>query len=156
MLLFVGGVFVGFGQSLDYMPIIGLERPTLRHYVNILTDPDFYLSLLLTLYITIVSTVLAGVLAVAAALLLRHRFVGSRFVTFLFQLPLPVPHLVAATGMATELGLMGTLFHKTRWSGNPIIAQICPDSRKLAIRHAIFAIRNIFKRNSLHTRQFFQ
>ncbi|MCE7985314.1 MAG: sugar ABC transporter permease [Caldilinea sp. CFX5] len=112
LLLFVGGVFVGFGQSLDYMPIIGLETPTLRHYLNILTDPDFYTSLLLTLYITVVSTVLAGGLAVAAALLLRHRFAGSRVVTFLFQLPLPVPHLVAATGMVllfTQSGLFARL-----------------------------------------------
>jgi putative spermidine/putrescine transport system permease protein len=112
LLLFVGGVFVGFGQSLDYMPIIGLETPTLRHYVNLLTDPDFYTSLLLTLYITVVSTVLAGGLAVGVALLLRHRFAGSRFITFLFQLPLPVPHLVAATGMVlllTQSGLLARL-----------------------------------------------
>lgn len=112
LLLFVGGVFVGFGQSLDYMPIIGLETPTLRHYVTILTDPDFYTSLLLTLYITVVSTVLAGGLAVGVALLLRHRFAGSHFITFLFQLPLPVPHLVAATGMVlllTQSGLLARL-----------------------------------------------
>lgn len=111
-LLFVGGVFVGFGQSLDYMPIIGLETPTLRHYVNILTDPDFYTALLLTLYISIVSTALAGGLAVAAALLLRRRFAGNRLVTFLFQLPLPVPHLVAAAGMVlllTQSGLLARL-----------------------------------------------
>jgi len=114
LLLFVGGVLVGFGQSLDYMPIIGLTAPTLRHYVNILTDPDFYTSLLLTLYITIVSTVLAGGLAVAAALLLRRRFAGSRFITFLFQLPLPVPHMVAATGMVllfTQSGIFARLFY---------------------------------------------
>ncbi|MFZ4655987.1 MAG: ABC transporter permease [Caldilineaceae bacterium] len=122
LLLFVGGVFVGFGQSLDYMPIIGLKTPTLRHYVNILTDPDFYLSLLLTLYITVVSTVLAGALAVAAALLLRHHFVGSRFVTFLFQLPLPVPHLVAATGMVllfTQSGLFARLAYSVGWLERP-------------------------------------
>lgn len=114
LLLFVGGVIVGFGQSLDYMPIIGLKTPTLRHYVRLLTNPDFYISLLLTLYITIMSTVLAGGLAVAVALLLRHRFTGSRFVTFLFQLPLPVPHLVAATGMVllfTQSGLFARLFY---------------------------------------------
>lgn len=114
LLLFVGGVVVGFGQSLDYMPIIGLKTPTLRHYVHLLTDPDFYVSLLLTLYMTIMSTVLAGGLAVAAALLLRRRFAGSRLVTFLFQLPLPVPHLVAATGMVllfTQSGLFARIFY---------------------------------------------
>jgi putative spermidine/putrescine transport system permease protein len=114
-LLFVGGVIVGFGQSLDYMPIIGLTTPTLRHYVNILADPSFYTALLLTLYIALVSTVLAGALAVAAALVLRRPFTGSRIVTFLFQLPLPVPHLVAAAGIVlllTQSGLFARLFYQ--------------------------------------------
>ena len=113
-LLFVGGVVVGLGQSLDYMPILGLTRLTARHYVNILTDPDFYTSLLLTLYIAVTSTVLAMGLAVAAAMVLRHRFAGSRIVTFIFQLPLPVPHLVAAAGMVlllTQSGLFARLFY---------------------------------------------
>lgn len=121
-LLFVGGVFVGFGQSLDYMPIIGLETPTLRHYVTILTDPDFYSALLLTLYIAIVSTVLAAGLAIAVALLLRRRFAGSRLVTFFFQLPLPVPHLVAAAGMVllfTQSGLFARLFYTFGWLERP-------------------------------------
>lgn len=111
-LLFVGGVAVGLGQSLDYMPIMGLTTLTVRHYLNILTDADFYTSLLLTLYLALTSTLLAMVLAVAAALVLRQRFAGSRIATFIFQLPLPVPHLVAAAGMVlllTQSGLFARL-----------------------------------------------
>lgn len=114
-LLFVGGVVVGLGQSLDYMPLLGLTTPTAQHYVNILTDSDFYGSLFLTLYIALTSTFLASVIAVAAALLLRHRFAGSRVVTFIFQLPLPVPHLVAAAGMVlllTQSGLLARLAYQ--------------------------------------------
>jgi putative spermidine/putrescine transport system permease protein len=114
LLLFVGGVFVGLSQSLDYMPLIGLNRPTIQHYVNILSDPDFYTSLLLTLYLAFTSTTLAIIFAVAAALVLRHGFAGSRFVTFIFQLPLPVPHLVAAAGVVllfTQSGLFARLFY---------------------------------------------
>ena len=111
-LLFVGGIVVGFGQSLDYMPLVGLTTLTARHYLNILMDADFYTSLLLTLYLALTSTLLALVLAVAAALVLRQRFAGSRIVTFIFQLPLPVPHLVAAAGMVlllTQSGLFARL-----------------------------------------------
>jgi putative spermidine/putrescine transport system permease protein len=108
-LLFVGGVFVGLGQSLDYMPIIGLETPTARHYLAILADPDFYTSLGLTLYIALTSTLVAMGLAIAVALVLRRHFVGSRIVTFIFQLPLPVPHLVAAAGMVLLLTQSGLL-----------------------------------------------
>lgn len=114
-LLFVGGVLVGLGQSLDYMPIVGRTDPTIRHYLHILTDPDFYTSLLLTLYLALTSTLLALVLAVAAAMVLRQRFAGSRIVTFLFQLPLPVPHLVAAAGMVlllTQSGLFARLAYQ--------------------------------------------
>ncbi|MEZ4674077.1 MAG: sugar ABC transporter permease [Caldilineaceae bacterium] len=114
VLLFLGGVVVGLGQSLDYMPIIGLTEPTLRHYTNILADWDFYTSLSLTLYIALTSTLLAIVLAIGAALILRHRFAGSRLVTFLFQLPLPVPHLVAAAGfvlLLTQSGLFARLLY---------------------------------------------
>lgn len=107
-LLFVGGVVVGLGQSVDYMPLLGLRTPTLDHYLAILRTGDFYLSLGLTFYLATVSTLLATVLAVAVALLLRRRFMGSRLVTWIFQLPLPVPHLVAAAGfvlLLTQSGL---------------------------------------------------
>ena len=53
-------------------------------------------------------------LAVTAAMILRPRFAGSRIVTFIFQLPLPVPHLVAAAGMVlllTQSGLFARLFY---------------------------------------------
>jgi putative spermidine/putrescine transport system permease protein len=120
--LFLGGVVVGLGQSLDYMPIIGLRTPTLRHYINILTDRDFYTSLLLTFYLASTSTLLSVGLAIGLALLLRRRFAGNRIVTFLFQLPLPVPHLVAAAGfvlLLTQSGLVARLFYHAGWIDGP-------------------------------------
>ncbi len=120
--LFLGGVIVGLGQSLDYMPIIGVREPTLRHYVNILREWDFYASLLLTLYIALASTTLAVVIAIILALVLRQRFAGSRFVTFLFQLPLPVPHLVAAAGfvlLLTQSGLIARVAYQMNWIERP-------------------------------------
>lgn len=122
LLLFVGGLVVGFGQSLDYMPIIGLREPTIRHYSSILTDRDFYTSLFLTLYIACTSTLLAVLLAVGIALVLRQRFSGSRFATFLFQLPLPVPHLVAAAGfvlLLTQSGLLARIGYHLGWLERP-------------------------------------
>ncbi|MCB0082011.1 MAG: sugar ABC transporter permease [Caldilineaceae bacterium] len=122
LVLFLGGVVVGLGQSLDYMPIIGLRALTLQHYANILTDRDFYASLLLTLYIALTSTVVAVALAIGMALLLRRQFAGSRFVTFLFQLPLPVPHLVAAAGfvlLLTQSGLLARLAYHAGWLERP-------------------------------------
>ncbi len=39
-LFFGGGLIVGFGQSVDYMPVLGLRTPTLHHYVDILSDEN--------------------------------------------------------------------------------------------------------------------
>ncbi|MCX6045475.1 MAG: sugar ABC transporter permease [Chloroflexi bacterium] len=122
LLLFVGGVVVGLGQSLDYMPVIGLRVPTLRHYLAVLTDEGFRSALLLTLYISLVSTGLAMVLAVAAALLLRQNFYGHRLVTLIFQIPLPVPHMVAAAGfvlLLTQSGLLARLIYSVGWLTQP-------------------------------------
>lgn len=109
VLLFGGGMIVGFGQSLGYFPAIGLTEFTFSHYVSVLTDSAFIASLWLTFRIAFITTVLASVIAVGFALVLRHQFAGSKFATFLFQIPLPVPHLVAASGiilLVTQSGLI--------------------------------------------------
>lgn len=119
LLLFAGGVVVGFAQSLEYMPVLGLRTPTLQHYGAILTDRTFYVSLGLTLYLALASTSLAVGLALAAAMLLRHTFPGSRLATFIFQVPLPVPHLVAAAGIVMLLTQSG-LFARVLYAVNAI------------------------------------
>ncbi len=108
-LLFGGGLVVGVGQSFGYFPVIGLTDFTVQHYVDVLTDNNFLQSLWLTFRIAFWSTFLSSVLAVGVALVLRERFAGSQFATFLFQVPLPIPHLVAANGivlLVTQSGLL--------------------------------------------------
>ncbi|MBV7333164.1 ABC transporter permease subunit [Chloroflexi bacterium TSY] len=109
ILLFGGGMVVGVGQSFGYFPVIGLTDFTIQHYVDALTDRNFVQSLWLTFRIAFWSTFLSCVLAVAFALVLRESFRGSQFTTFLFQVPLPIPHLVAANGivlLVTQSGLL--------------------------------------------------
>jgi len=112
ILLFGGGLAVGVGQSFGYFPVIGLTDLTFEHYVSVLTDRNFLQSLWLTFRIAFWSTFLSSVLAVGAALVLRERFAGSRLATFLFQVPLPIPHLVAANGVVlliTQSGLLARI-----------------------------------------------
>ncbi|MCP3972939.1 MAG: ABC transporter permease subunit [bacterium] len=109
VLLFGGGLLVGLGQSLGYFPAIGLTEFSFDAYRSVLTDPNFLRSLWLTFRIALVATVLSSVLAVGFALVLRQKFGGSRLATFLFQIPIPVPHLVAASGiilLITQSGLI--------------------------------------------------
>ncbi|MEM7538110.1 MAG: ABC transporter permease subunit [Chloroflexota bacterium] len=119
-LLFGGGLLVGVGQSFGYFPVIGMTEFTLEHYAAVFTDRNFLLSLWLTFRIAFVSTALSCILAVLFALILwrqaqAHRqntFWGSQFATFVFQMPLPIPHLVAANGivlLVTQSGLLARI-----------------------------------------------
>lgn len=109
VLLFGGGLLVGLGQSFGYFPLIGLTDFTFEYYADVLTDNGFYDSLSLTFYIAFVSTLLSSIFAVAFAMVLREKFRGSQFLTFLFQVPIPIPHLVAATGIVLLVSQSGLL-----------------------------------------------
>lgn len=120
--LFLGGVGVGFVQSLGYLPVIGLDRLTLAHYTALLSAREFYISLGVTLYMAVTSTLLATGLALAAAMVLRRTFAGRRWVTTIFQLPLPVPHLVAAAGIVmllTQSGLAARFLYAANLLDQP-------------------------------------
>jgi putative spermidine/putrescine transport system permease protein len=116
--LFAGGLYAALVQSLGYFPAIGMTEVNLDAYRQVLGSREFLDSLLLTFYVAGVSTVLATVLAVLAALALRHG--SGRISSVVFQVPITIPHLVAAVGialvvsqtglgarLATSLGLIG-------------------------------------------------
>lgn len=96
-------------QSFGYFPVIGLTDFTLDYYADILTDSNFFESLWVTFRIAFISTFLSCVLAVAFALILREKFRGSRLMTFLFQVSIPIPHLVAAAGIVLLVSQSGLL-----------------------------------------------
>jgi putative spermidine/putrescine transport system permease protein len=74
-------------------------------YRDVLGREDFLDALLLTVYVAGVSTVLTTVLAVLAALALRHA--PGRVSSVVFQVPLTIPHLVAAVGIALVISQTG-------------------------------------------------
>ena len=115
--LFLGGLGLGLLQSLDYMPLIGKTQPSLRPYVTLLTDPVFFRSLGLTVWVSAVSTVLSMVIATLCALALRRDFAGRRWVTFIFQLNIPVPHLVGAIAVMFLFAQSGLLARVAYWMG---------------------------------------
>ncbi len=110
--LFAGGLVLGLSQSLGYLPLIGRYRVSLEAYLRLLASPGFLQSLLLTFFVAAGATALAVVLGVATALILRRRFRGARVLTVIYQLPLTVPHLVAAAGvllLVSQSGLAARL-----------------------------------------------
>jgi putative spermidine/putrescine transport system permease protein len=113
VLLFGGGLLYGFLRSLGWQPLIGRTDVSLRAYVNVLTGvryaEQFWTGLWLSLWISLTSTVLSAAIAVAAALLIRSTRWGQSVSVFLFQLSLPIPHIVAAIGMLFLLSQSGVL-----------------------------------------------
>ena len=103
--LFVGGLFAALLQSLGYFPAIGMTEIKLDAYREIVGSEDFLDSLLMTLYVAGASTLISTVLAVLAALALRHN--AGRLSAAIFQLPITIPHLVAAVGIAFVVSQAG-------------------------------------------------
>jgi putative spermidine/putrescine transport system permease protein len=107
VLLFGGGLFLGLLQGLGYFPGIGEQAFTLEHFSNVLSDPDFLLSLGLTFYVSITSTTTAVVISIGLALVLMMLSERMRWVHFIFQIPLVVPHLVVAIAVVFLLSPTG-------------------------------------------------
>jgi putative spermidine/putrescine transport system permease protein len=101
--LFFGSLGFGLLQSLGYQPQIGNTEFSLDAYIAVMFSDrsagQFWPGLLLTLWVATASTFLSAALAVSIALLIRRTFFGKKLSVFLFQLNLPIPHLVIAIGM---------------------------------------------------------
>ncbi len=109
VLLFGGGLALGLLQGLGHLPAAGLTALNGAHFQRVLTDPDFGESLGLTLFIASVSTTVAAGIAVPTALALNAWAGRSRWVRFLVQVPLTVPHLVVAVAAMFLLSPTGLL-----------------------------------------------
>ncbi len=109
VLLFGGGLALGLLQGLGHMPAAGLTTLTEAHFRRVLADPDFGTSLGLTLFIASVSTAAAAGIAVPTALALDALAGRSRWIQFLIQIPLTVPHLVVAVATMFLLSPSGLL-----------------------------------------------
>ncbi|MGB5984629.1 MAG: ABC transporter permease subunit [Desulfobacterales bacterium] len=106
-LLFGGGVLMALLQGLGYLPGAGMAELSWIHFQRIFADPDFSRSLGLTFYIAGVSTLVAGCGGVATALALNSLAARSRWLHFVFQIPLTVPHLVIAVAVLFMLSPAG-------------------------------------------------
>jgi len=109
LLLFGGGLVLGLLQALGHLPSQSFDVLGLQHFINVLQDPDFGKSLILTLYISITSTLIAAAISVLLALILIRWAADSKAVNFILQIPLTVPHLVIAISMILLLAPAGLL-----------------------------------------------
>jgi len=141
-LLFGGGLVLGVFQSLGHLPAAGMETLTLKHFDSVIRDPDFIKSLGWTLYVALTATLTAAAISVGLALFFTSLARHNRWVHFIFQIPLTVPHLVIAVAVvfmlsptgffsraALNLGLIGAsskfpLLINDRWSIGIVAAYV--------------------------------
>lgn len=116
LVLFGGGLFLGLFQALGDLPGQDVHF-SLEHFLKVLSDPGFAGSLGLTLYISAVSTLIAAVAATALALAIMRWAGENRFVHFLLQVPLTVPHLVIAISVLLLLAPSGLVSRLCTSSG---------------------------------------
>lgn len=116
LFLFVGSIYFAVGQSLGYLPVIGLYDLNFESYGIILTNDEFWYGALVSFHIAFTSTLLSTILAITCALVLRETFRGRRAIAFLFQLSLSIPHMVVALAillLTTQSGLLARLIYPT-------------------------------------------
>ena len=108
VMLVAGGVAVALVQALS--PAGGRDGVvTLAHFRAVLSEPGFLSGLLLTLWVSFVSTVVTVLLAIVTALSLRRMRRLQRLMTYVYQLPLTLPHLVLASAGIMLLSQSGVL-----------------------------------------------
>ena len=107
--LFLGAIVLALLQSLEWLPLIGQTDLSFEAYRSLFSRSEFWPSLRITLWIGIASTAIAIVFGVGFALLLRRLSYRFRFLTLLFHLNLPVPHVVSAAAILLLLGQSGTM-----------------------------------------------
>lgn len=117
VVLFLGGFLFGILQSLGYLSLVGDGRFSFDAYRTMFDDPAVRASIVLTLRVSLLSTGISAVLAIAAAMLIRATRRGRRFLTVVFQLNLPVPHIVSAAAMLLLLQQSGLISRLTHAAG---------------------------------------
>ncbi len=109
LLFLIGGVGFAIAQSLGLFALLGESEVTFRHYGDVLRDVEVRDALLVSLRISGASTAIALCVSLALTMLLRRRLRGDGVLRVLFQLPLPIPHLVGAVGIMFLVAQSGSV-----------------------------------------------
>jgi putative spermidine/putrescine transport system permease protein len=97
-ILFLGGLILGFIQSLGLCNISGNSHFTVNAYKELFSSTDFFRSLQLTFKIAIIATIVSGISAIAiiSILFVIEENKMTKIFRRIFQIPIVVPHITAA------------------------------------------------------------
>lgn len=96
-------------QSVGYIPVFGLTKPTLDYYVQVFTRADFLSAVWVSLRIALFSSVLACILGVLVSMALIRCGKTRGGVLYAIRVPILVPHAVVAVFIIQLLSQNGLL-----------------------------------------------
>jgi putative spermidine/putrescine transport system permease protein len=108
-IIFLLGLGIGITQSFGVIPSLGLTKPTLHYYKEIVVKSEMWHSVCYSIYIAIVSAVGSTVIGVLFCAFLVSRKQAKGKLLSMVQLPVIVPHIVVAVLIINILSQNGIL-----------------------------------------------
>ena len=106
--IFLCGIFQAIVQSLGYLPVFGMNEPTLNFYRQVLSDQRFLRSLGNTFYIAITAS-LISIIAGTGIAFIMNRALPGRFSYVLYKTPIILPYLVVVVAVLYTFSQTGIL-----------------------------------------------
>jgi putative spermidine/putrescine transport system permease protein len=107
--LFVGGFLFGILQSLGFFSVIADEkqRISLDAYLAVFQNETVRAGIILTFRVALLSTILSTVIALAISLMISRTKIFQSVLIAITQFNIPIPHVVAATGILLTFSQSG-------------------------------------------------
>ena len=107
--LFVGGFLFGILQSLGFFSVIADEnqRISLDAYLAVFQNETVRAGIILTFRVALLSTILSTVIALAISLMISRTKRFQSVLISITQFNIPIPHVVAATGILLTFSQSG-------------------------------------------------
>lgn len=113
-ILFIYGVINGLIQSFGYIPTFNLTNLTLDYYIELLSDPIFLDSLILSLKISIISSISSVILGIILTATLVYTGHTEGRVIQVIKLAILIPHTIVALfsiSILSQNGLLARLLY---------------------------------------------
>lgn len=109
MALFIGGFLFGILQSLGFFSVIADEkqRISLDAYLAVFQNETVRAGIILTFRVALLSTILSTVIALAISLMISRTKRFQSVLISITQFNIPIPHVVAATGILLTFSQSG-------------------------------------------------
>lgn len=117
--LFVGGFIFGILQSVGFFSVIaeGEQKISFDAYLAVFKDETVRAGIILTFRVAILSTVLSTIIALAISLMISRTKKFQSSLIAIIQFNIPIPHVVAATGILLTFSQSGIVSRITNHIG---------------------------------------